>query len=109
MNFDARVAVEAALRWLSEHPVVPTMEQAVVLRDLDTSISAQYGQTAPTCASVSAVVTFWQSHMFLAPEPEVLEEISDLKLCGGSAYTHEQVNQRIAEAFRRGQKSKESK
>jgi hypothetical protein len=65
-------ALEAALRWLSLHPVVPTKEQTVVLRDLDTNISAQYGQTAPTCASVSAVVTFWQRRMFLAPEQEVI-------------------------------------
>ena len=85
--------LEAALRWLSENPIVPTSRQERELVDSwikETSL----GKT-------EHLVTEWQRRMFLAPEPEVPEEIKDL-LAG----VHPDVTPIAIEAYRRGQKSK---
>ena len=63
--------VGIALRWLSEHPLVPTKEQALALRDLAITVSQQYNQVQPTAASETAVAVEWQRIMFLASKPEV--------------------------------------
>ena len=60
-------AVEAALRWLSENPIVPTMEQATEMSD----------SGHPCVLDGVWYATEWQRRMFLAPEPEVHEEDKD--------------------------------
>jgi hypothetical protein len=102
----ARIAVEAALRCLSENPIVPTGDQAMRLRDIAIEVSARYGTKLPTGASESAVAVAWQSCMFLAPEPEVPEELKDLLVNPVIGMVNgDQVNDRIKQAYRRGQKS----
>ena len=54
--------LEAALRWLSENPIVPTTEQIMSeanrTREFEAIMYAQW-------------IGWWQSHMFDAPEPEL--------------------------------------
>jgi len=73
---ELRIPIEAALRWLSENPIEPSLEQSAILRDLACVVSAGYGTHDPTAAAAAAVAMEWQRRMFLAPEPEVPEEIS---------------------------------
>jgi len=100
-------ALEAALRWLSENPIVPTDEQVKAIH---------HSATEAACTSKSILPFFaieWQRRMFLAPEPEIPEDIRDLiygdevaatgLVKGG---TFDESNQRVLEAYRRGQKSK---
>lgn len=84
--------IEAALLWLSENPIVPTMQQANEMATL-TPLGGSFAQFS---------ATEWQRRMFLAPEPEVPEEIADL-LVG----VHPDVAPIALEAYRRGQQSKE--
>ena len=97
-------ALEAALRWLSENPIVPTSEQ------LYSTIG-----TLPVamCDIVwterdRAMIAEWQRRMFVDPEPEVPEEIKDLIIedaGNGATCRAEKSNERVIEAFRRGQRS----
>ena len=94
---------EAALRWLSDNPQVPTMEQATEMSD----------NGHPCVLDGVWYATEWQRRMFLAPEPEPPVEIKDL-LWSCDLRAHDvgifgtvgvNVNDTIIEAFRRGQKS----
>lgn len=107
-----RDGLEAALRWLSENPLcldgsidADIQDSLVNMRGIDRSII--------TRELIACILTLGQSRMFLAPEPEVPQEITDL-LCdrsgGGQAVTsmedaQNSVDARIVEAFRRGQKA----
>jgi hypothetical protein len=64
------VVLEAAVRWLSENPIVPTEQE---YRDFGVKFDFQ---------GVKCIAE-WQRRMFLAPEPEVPEAIKDL-MCGES-------------------------
>lgn len=75
------IIIEAALRWLDS--LLAAME-----KDND-------GHTA-YCAAIDEV-----RRMFLAPEPEIPEDIKDL--LGSPEMTH--TNECIIEAYRRGQKA----
>lgn len=104
--------LEAALCWLSENPIVPTMAQYDAIGDEMTRAGYQF---TPWNFAIA-----WQRRMFLAPEPMVPEAVKDL-LCpdlGRETFTGEvyqashwlstndaEVNRRILEAFRRGQAS----
>ena len=88
-------ALEAALRWLSDHPIIPTDTQMQAL--WDDSVGAGPFGTAKFAA------VNWQRRMFLASEPEVPEEIKDLMLVG---VNEEVSNKNIIEAFRRGKQAK---
>jgi hypothetical protein len=101
------VSLKAALLWLSENPPVPTF------RTVDECGSAGMcsadGLDGEFCRTKDVIE--WQRLMFVAPEPEVLEEIKDLML---SQQSHpklegfkDELNLRMIEAFRRGQKAKE--
>ena len=93
-----RDALEAALLWLSENPIVPTDEQIVLLkRECPTRIEFYRFRWA---------TAEWQRRMFLAPEPEVPEEVKDLLSDGDILCKEGHFNHCILEAFRRGQKSK---
>jgi len=109
-----RDVLEAALRWLSENPIVPTDEQAADLynANLDIDYSKKYDAT-------HAVVVEWQRRMFLSPEPEIPEDVKDLGICSkleqssqhwdwsGREGDLEKVVEQIAiEAYRRGQRSR---
>jgi hypothetical protein len=63
-----------ALAWQRDNPLVPTMAQARVLRDLAITVSAGYGQTQSTAASERAVVLDWVRHMYDAPEPQPVSD-----------------------------------
>ena len=93
--------LEAALRWLSENPIVPTDEQAKLLGKV--YASNNFGSDYHD--SLKRTVVEWQRRMFLAPEPEVPEEVKDL-LWDGQTGEDEEHNRKIIEAFNRGQKSK---
>jgi hypothetical protein len=97
------VGLEAALRWLSEHPIVPTMEQATEMSD----------SGHPCVLDGVWYAIEWQLRMFLAPEPKAPEEIKDLLFSEErkglpDPYVNEytaRVDARIIEAYRRGQKN----
>ena len=55
-------ALEAALLWLSENPIVPTEEQAQYMYDGKNGLG--HAGTIRYC------MIEWQRRMFLAPEPE---------------------------------------
>lgn len=104
------VILEAAVRWLAENPVVPTESQG---RELDDAWLRN--KTSPE-STFSHATTFgaveWQRRMFLAPEPEVPEEVRDLivdvtmkRLKGTELLNTEVARGYIIEAYRRGQKS----
>lgn len=83
--------LEAALRWLSENPIVPTPQQ---WKDIEESVPMFH---------IWDRVGEWQRRMFLSPEPEVPEEIKDL--VEGMSW-NSTTPKAIIEAFRRGQKSR---
>jgi len=64
------VAVEAALRWMSENPIVPTDEQVAEMKK----------KLVPVHPHWANIVAEWQRRMFLAPEPELPCDIDDAKL-----------------------------
>jgi len=92
--------LEAALRWLSENPIVPTYNQL-------NSFASE--RTSPD--AIQWFCAEWQRRMFLAPDhPEIPEEVKDLQI-DINAYdpVHKIMikhhNEDVIEAFRRGQKS----
>ena len=99
-------ALEVALRWLSENPIVPTDEQ---LKELCEDWGRQVGKPEdiprnPMISLLKVGSVEWQRRMFLAQEPKVTEEIGDLMWAdAGSAELH---NKECQEAFRRGQRSR---
>lgn len=104
-------SIAAALRWLSENPVVPTNQQYHLVFEAACRLGTCKDQGAPQYIDM---MVEWQRHMFLASEPEAPEEIADLMVSeksiqGAGAQSIEsaikQLNQRTLEAFRRGQVS----
>lgn len=94
------ITLEAALRWLSEYPMIPTDA------DMDT-----WGTLPPITDGRSAIKDFadwWGRRMFRAPQPDV-PEVEDLMWHGHASSDRPQDcdahNERILEAFRRGRKS----
>ena len=87
--------LEAALLWLSENPIVPTSEQ----------LHSIIGKLPMAMCDIvwterdRALIAEWQRRMFLAPEPEVPEEIKDL----WQAQPTPDAKRRTVEAFQRGQ------
>ena len=90
--FMANRAGESVAVWLSENPIVPTEQQCSELW----KNAHEIGGSLPCNIAVE-----WQRRCFLAPDPEVPEELKDLLNCT--------IDQRksIIEAFRRGQRSKQ--
>lgn len=71
-----RISLEAALRWLSENPIVPTDTQAYDL--WQSQILSGKTHSDNELAKLCAVE--WQRRMFLAaPEPEIPPEIDPQK------------------------------
>lgn len=95
------VILEDALRWLTEHPIVPTFDQGLEI----------LGQIKPYnmwTELYMQVIEIWQRRMFDAPELEVPEEIRELLNLAGShgGPTRDEFHRCVLEAYRRGQKSK---
>lgn len=91
-------ALEAALRWLSENPIEPTMEQAQYMYD---------GFNSSHAATIQYCMMEWQRRMFLEPE-EDFSEIRDLLSVEnpGDALLVSDSNLRLKEAYRRGMKKR---
>jgi len=98
-------ALEAALRWLSENPIVPTMAQMEACRD----------SGHPCILDGAWYATEWQRRMFLAPKTEIPEAVKDLLLMPIVPPTHSihdlpdpmyaRHDRDVLEAFRRGQEA----
>jgi hypothetical protein len=104
-----RSMLEAALQWLAENPIVPTVEQGDSLfhSDIGIDYTKKFDATR-------AVVVEWQRRMFLAPESQIPEELEDLLLprfvnaleVGVERHrTEAEYKKSVIEAFRRGQKA----
>jgi hypothetical protein len=93
-------ALKAALRWLSENPIVPTNEQ--------------YSKLYNELSSKDAWITYnavieWQRRMFLAPEtecPEAIKDLLDPWIDPGDPQKATGINKRIIQAYIRGCNSK---
>ena len=71
----ASIAVEAALLWLSENPIVPTKEQlGPVVKECGKLSQSLYGY-----GGWIWMITEWQRRMFLAPGPDMPEAIFKLE------------------------------
>lgn len=96
----ARIALEAFCEWLVANPQVPTDEQIE---------SMEFEPCSTTEWARQCVVEFQRRCLFAPAEPE--DPLADLLLCPigkPSAYGicgGEEANNRIREAFRRGQES----
>lgn len=97
------VALEAALRWLSENPIVPTDEQ---YSDLSAEL-VKYNYSLP---SMKFAAIEWQRRMFLASEPEIPEEVRDFhawaEVYFGSHPELENIKDNFMKAYRRGKESR---
>lgn len=96
----ASLGLEAFIRWQSENPIVPTEDQSEELR-------SNHYRDINSVSFVRSIVVKWQRRMYLAPEPEVPEEIKDLLYNKyATSPPFERHNNLVIEAYRRGQKSK---
>ena len=92
-----KTSLEAVIRWKSENPKVFSDEWIVQLVK-DAGCADLLGANQ-FVLGMHQILDLFQRRMYLAPEPEVPEEIKDL-LCGGN------INTLITEAYRRGKQSK---
>ena len=94
--------LEAALRWLSENPIVPTPPP--ISGDY-LAIREDYKMSRTSFSWESYYAVEWQRRMFLAPETEVPEEIKDL-VWDNRGYAQDHVmkkhKEEILEAYHRG-------
>jgi hypothetical protein len=93
------------MRCLSENPIVPTIGDVIGLlqeRALSGYLSEE-GCCGISATTIRCVMREWQRRMFLAPEPEVPEEIKDLLYNEHDiAPPYERHNNLVIEAERRG-------
>ena len=101
-----RMLIGMFIEWVSENPIVPTDKQAeeLLMSQLFTPLSKRM---SPTLDAVRGVAIEWQKRMFLNLQPELPEEVKELFPCEGSAYTHENMKDRIIAAYELGQKNRE--
>lgn len=97
-SFTRRI-LEAALLWLSDGHMPLLLPMLVAVKDAVPGWSVN--ETV-----VQGILHQGLRRMFLAPEPAAPEAIKDL-LYGMSESGSGEVNERLAEAYRRGQKSVE--
>ena len=97
-----QTALEAFIRWQSESPRVPSV------RDIQEMVAAFNGQSLEQSDCLRSFLPIeWQRRMYLAPEPEVPEEIKDLLVNPViGAINGEQINDRVLQAFQRGKASR---
>lgn len=99
----AKIVLEAAFRWLSENPIVPTEKQE---KEMDQWARARMARE-PIRPATFAVE--WQRRMFLAPEPEVPEAIKDMQRIhyaslSGQEDLDSNLQKLLIEAYNRGLK-----
>jgi hypothetical protein len=96
------IAVEVALGWLAENPIVPTVEQA------SECCKRHFSDDGLEFFRLGLIE--WQRRMFLAPEPEVPEEIQDLCDQMDSYLNHTKgpsyARDLLVEGYRRGKESR---
>ena len=93
-----REGFEAALRWRSENLIAPTEEQ------LNQMMQEVYASGFLARESVRYGAVLFQRYMFRAPEPEP-EAIKDLLVNPVIGQINgKQINERLAEAYRRGKR-----
>jgi len=102
-----QVTLEAALRWLAQNPIVPTLDEwedcfrAIPDESYPSSVEVEIAQ----CAE-------WQRRMFFVSEPEVPEAIKDLLRGNKGTYMKDpnrEHDDAVIEAFHRGRQSIQSK
>ena len=101
-------AIETALRWLSENPIVPTRI------DVEEFLSPEMMCMGHFDFAIESAVR-WQRRMLIAPEPEVPEGIADLlKIPDDIPFSEDpmqrcradkEVSGKIVEAYYRGLKA----
>jgi len=100
--------LEAAVCWLAENPIVPTMRQADEILSPLCGIPSNRVSGRLSNAAVEVAVE-WQRRMFLASEPEIPEAVKDMMWqdIGGSVPDHkiDEHNRDVAEAYQRGLKA----
>ena len=111
--------LSAALRWLSENPIVPN--EADVMEILQERVRSHHISGEEYCAIPPATVRFvireWQRRMFLAPEPETSLPEEWIRACARNVpkgavtmkiYSAQGILLETVdlEAYRRGQQSK---
>ena len=106
------IVLEAGLRWLSENPITPSQKEAGELSGWKAREEDAHRHI------VQLSIREWQCRMFLAPPPEVPEEVKDLLLdesqerrtdfrgANVSSWARPFINEAILEAYRRGKESK---
>ena len=105
--YDVKRMLKAALRWLSENPIVPT----------DAQIEEMKIKLVPVHPHWSNIVAEWQRRMFLAPEPETSLPEEWIRACARNVpkgavtmkiYSAQGILLETVdlEAYRRGQQSK---
>lgn len=98
-DFCIRMILEAALRWLSENPIVPDDEQCLQLWR-----GSAGADTTADCTRNT--VSNWQRRMFLAPpESEMIGAETLEHFCS----RFQTIGEAVSEAFRIGQDSGEAK
>jgi len=89
---------EEFARALIESPITPTRSQ----------LDAMYDSMKTVGDAAEYMAVEWQRRMFLAPEPEIPEDVKDLlrgTLPNGGYCVSEEVGKLVIEAYRRGQKA----
>lgn len=71
----ALIALAAGLKWLVEHPIEPSVDEAKELQRLALRVSHEYQTREVTCASCAAVAIMWQQRMFEGMLPEIPEPV----------------------------------
>lgn len=92
------VAIEAALRWLAENPIVPTLADVKEFHSPETLQLSYHGQLQEACVR-------WQRRMFLAPEPEQRPDLIGIanKLTSNANWRSSDLYHALLEEFRMGQ------
>lgn len=97
--------LQAAVKWLAENPIIPTHKQIQDIADSNIYYTEM----------VAKWIAEWQRRMFLAPDPEIPEDIKDMLIpirnmdeAHGriSGTTCAEYNHAIVDAYNRGRKSK---
>src|SRR5690349_12436275 len=71
--------LEAALRWLTENPIVPTREQnRELLRCWTEHVGELDRDEEGRVMYPRQIAVEWQRRMFLPPDPEIPDEVKDL-------------------------------
>ena len=88
-EFIASQILEAALRWLAENPIVPTVEQC-------NEIARMWFAKHDFNATPRDFIAEWQRRMFAAPEPEDIREMTTYDCLDCKKSWKQQLNEVVA-------------